>query len=200
MSDKSNAKTIVQITSPLEMVGFIKSNGTQCRFVSMVSETEPKLKKNCPFLGVKKVSRKRGMINVNYNKAVCRNISELLGVEVKEVEYTNGEVWYYHLTTVDAKPLPLVINKKVAIENVNAETDFYLQFFPTASENVYKMPNGEIIDEAKLEPYFYSKGERKEFKPCVISIKVENIKELRASGVIMQADDLKEAEAALATA
>jgi len=88
-----NDKTIVTIGSHLEMVGFIKGNGTQCRFVSMVSETEPKLRAGCPFKGVVKVSRKRGMINANYNTAVRKRIAARLGVEIKDVEYQNGEVW-----------------------------------------------------------------------------------------------------------
>lgn len=188
-----NKATIVSIQNHLEMVGFIKSNGTQCRFVSMVSETEPKLKKSCPFVGVKKISRKRGMINANYNTAVRKRIAERLGVEIKEVEYENGEVWYMHMKTVDDKALPLVVNKRTPDNG-----EYYLQFYPTHSENVYQLPNGEIVQEAQLEQYFYTRSERAEFKPTVISIKVSNIKELRASGVIMQAEDVAEAEAALA--
>jgi hypothetical protein len=188
-------KTIVEIGSHLEMVGFLKTNGTQCRFVSMVSETEPKLRAGCPFKGVKKVSRKRGMINANYNTSVRRRIAERLGVKLSEVEYENGEVWYTHLTTVDGKALPLCVNKKTPDNG-----EFYLQYYPTASENVYQMPNGDTVDETVLEPYFYKRNERDDFKPVVISIKVSNIKELRASGVIMQAEDLSEAEAALANA
>jgi len=187
-------KTIVSIQSHLEMVGFIKSNGTQCRFVSMVSETEPKLKKSCPFVGVKKISRKRGMINANYNTAVRKRIAERLGVDFKEVEYQNGDVWYMHLNTTDGKALPLCVNKKTPDNG-----EYYLQFYPTHSEDVYQLPNGEIVQESQLEPYFYARSARSEFKPVVISLKVSNIKELRASGVIMQAEDLADAEAALAT-
>lgn len=188
-------KTIVTIGSHLEMVGFIKSNGTQCRFVSMVSETEPKLRAGCPFKGVIKISRKRGMINANYNTSVRTRIAALLGVDIKEVEYENGEVWYKHLQTVDGKALPIVVNK-----NTPDNGEFYLQYYPSASENVYRMPNGDSVAEETLEKWFYKRSERDNFKPVVIAIKVSNIKELRASGVIMQAEDLAEAEAALATA
>jgi len=194
-SDKMKDKTIVKIESHLEMVGFIKTNGTQCRFVSMVSETEPKLRAGCPFKGVRKVSRKRGMINANYNTAVRKRIAERLGVELKEVEYENGQVWYKHLQTVDNKTLPLVVNK-----NTPDNGEYYLQYYPTAAENVYQMPNGDPVEESQLEPYFYKRTERDNFKPVVIAIKVSNIKELRASGVIMQAEDLPEAEAALSAA
>ena len=187
-------KTIVQIQNHLEMVGFIKSNGTQCRFVSMVSETPVKnIRAACPFKGVIKIARKRGMINVNYVASVQRRVAERLGVKETEVEYTPGETWYKHLTTVDGKSLPLVVNKKTPDNG-----EYYLQFFTTSSDNVYRMPNGEPVLESQLEPYFYA-SKRDEFKPTVISIKVSNIKEIRASGVIMQAEDLAEAESALAT-
>ena len=33
------AKAIVKITDPAEMAGFIKSNGTQCRFVGILTRT-----------------------------------------------------------------------------------------------------------------------------------------------------------------
>jgi hypothetical protein len=188
-------KIIVSITNHLEMVGFIKSNGTQCRFVSMVSETEPKLRAGCPFKGVKKVSRKRGMINANYNTSVRNRIAERLGVAIKDVEYENGEVWYKHLQTVDGKALPLVVNK-----NTPDNGKFYLQYYPTASTNAYVMPNGDTVSEEQLEKWFYKRSERAEFKPVVIAIEVSNVKELRASGVIMQAEDLAEAEAVLANA
>ena len=187
------SKVIVSISSHLEMVGFIKSNGTQCRFVSMVSETEPKLRAGCPYKGVKKISRKRGLINANYNTSVRNRIAEKLGVEIKDVEYTNGEVWYMHLKTADDKTLPLVVNK-----NTPDNGKFYLQYYPHGSENVYQMPNGDVVSEETLKPWFYKKSERDAFKPVVIAVEVGNIKELRASGVIMQAEDIAEAEAALA--
>jgi len=186
-------KTIVSITSHLEMVGFIKSNGTQCRFVSLVSSTEPKLKVGCPFKGVRKVSRKNGLINANFNTSVRRRIAERLGVELKEVEYENGEVWYRHLMTADNKPLPLVVNK------TKNDGKHYLQYFPHKATSKYVLPNGEEVTEAQLKPWFYKQSERPDFKPCVISIGVENLVEIRASGVIMQSEDIDEAETLLAT-
>jgi hypothetical protein len=190
--ERQPMKTIVEILSELEMVGFIKSNGTQCRFVSLVCETVPKLKKNCPFKGVRKVARKLGIINANYNTSVRRRLAETLGVELSEVEYVNGEVWYKHLQTVDGKPLPLVINK--AKDNGK----HYLQYFPHKSTHRYVCANGEEVTESQLDPYFYAQAERPDFKPCVISIDVANIKKLVASGVIMQTEDLEEAEKILA--
>lgn len=187
-------KTIVQILDQLEMVGFIKSNGTQCRFVSLVSSTAPKLRKGCPFHGVRKVSRKNGIVNANFNTSVRNRIAEKLGVTLSEVEYQNGEVWYEHLQTVDGHNLPLVQHK----DESKRAGKYYLQYYPHAAMSKYVLPNGEEIPEAQLKPWFYKQSERPDFKPVVISIDLTNIKELRASGVIMQAEDLAEAEEILA--
>jgi hypothetical protein len=185
-------KTIVQISSELEMVGFLKTNGTQCRFVALVSDTEPKLKKGCPFKGVRKISRKIGLINANYNTSVRRRLADTLGVELAEVEYTNGKVWTKHLTTVDGKNLPVLVH---ATEETGKH---YLQFFPHKSESKYVLENGETIAEEQLKPYFYATSKQPDYKPRVLSIDLANIKELKASGVIMQAEDLAKAEAVLA--
>ena len=104
------------------VVEFLKTNGTQCRFISLVSETKPKLRPACPFSGVVKVSRKRGIVNANFNTTVRRRIAQKLGVKLAEVEYENGEVWYRHVTTADGKPLPLVVNKNV--QNPSADTEY----------------------------------------------------------------------------
>lgn len=181
----------VKILSELEMVGFLKVNGTACRFVALTCDTEPKLRKDCPFKGVRKVSRKIGLINANYNTSVRRRLAEQTGVSLAEAEYTNGEVWYKHLMTEEGKPLPVVVH-------ATKETGkYYLQYFPHKSTSVYVTAEGSVLDEATLKPYFYKQSERADYKPSVISIDLANVLELKASGIIMQAEDLAEAEAAL---
>lgn len=188
------------------MVGFIKSNGTECRFVAMVSKTPvTKIKVGNPFGQVIKggkvqgecqlfkVSRKIGLVNANYNTSVRNRIAVKLGVKVSDVEYENGEVWYEHLKTVDGKALPLVVNKKTPDNG-----EFYLQYYPHKSTNAYVNAKGETIADATVNPWLYAETERAEFKPAVIAIKISNIKELKASGVIMQAEDLDAAAEALA--
>ena len=93
------------MVSELEMLGFIKTNGTACRFVAIVSKTPVvKIKVGNPWgasakskSGLYKVSRKIGIINANFNTSVRNRIAEKLGVKLAEVEYENGEVWYEHL-------------------------------------------------------------------------------------------------------
>lgn len=174
------------------MVGFLKTNGTQCRFVSLISNTEPKLRKDCPFVGVRKISKKIGLINANYNTSVRNRIAEKLGVTLNEVEYVNGEVWYQHLTTEDGKNLPVVVNKK------KNDGKHYIQFFPHSSTNTFVGEDGKEIAESELKPFFYKQAERPDYKPCVVSIDLGNICELKASGVIIQTPNFEEAEAILA--
>ena len=184
------SKTIVEITSSLEMAGFIKSNGTQCRFVSILTDTVvSKIKKGNPFPGLRKVSRKMGIVNANYNMSVRRLIAENKGVTLAEAEYTNGEVWYCHLTTMDGKPLPLVQHK-----DETKRGKLYLQYFPHKAESKYVLPNGDTVSHEDVKPWLYKEKEWDENKPVVISIDLDNIKQIKASGVIMQAEDLEEAE------
>lgn len=190
------SKTTIQFKNPLEIVGFILGNGTDCRFISLVTETPVKdIRAACPFRGVLKVSSKTGLVNMDYAAAVERRVAEFLNVPAKEVEYKPKETWYVHRMTADNPPktLPLVYNKK---HPDNGE--YYLQFFPLTSKNVYKMPNGDPVSESDLEPWFYKRDAKSEFKPAVITVSLANIKRFAASGVVMQAEDLDEAKQALA--
>jgi len=175
-----NKSDTIKMVSTLEMVGFLKTNGTQCRFVSLVSDTPvTKIKAACPFKNVRKVSKKIGLINANYNTSVRNRIAAIVGVELSEVEYTNGEVWYKHLTTEAGKNLPLVVNKN------KDDGKHYIQYFPHSAESVY-VCNGETIDKSVLEPYFYAEKPRPAYKPCVISLDLANICQLKASGVVIE--------------
>ena len=206
MSDKQN-KTTVQITNDLEMAGFIKANGTQCRFVSMVSRTPVvKMRVGNPFHTIKngkvvgecqlfKLSKKMGIINANYNTAVRTRIAEKLGVTLGDVEYRNGEVYYEHLMTLENKPLPLVQHKDPL-----KRKGLQLQYFPHKSTNCYVNSAGEVVPDEKVKPWLYAEPERDEFKPAVIALYLSNIVKLTASGVIMVTEDIDEAEKALAAA
>jgi hypothetical protein len=185
----------VKMESPLEMLVFLKTNGTQCRFVAITIDTPVvKIKKVNPFLGVHKVSRKIGLINANYNTSVRRKIAEKMGVELKEVEYENGETWYEHLKTTDGKNLPIVQHKDESKRN----GQYYLQYFPHKSENKYVLPNGDPVSDKDIKPWLYKESERDDSKPAVIAVKLENIRQLKASGVIIEMPEFEEAEAILA--
>lgn len=187
--------TVVQMMDQLEMVGFIKSNGTQCRFCSLISDTPVvKIRKGNPFPGLRKVSRKNGLINANFNTSVRKRIADTLGVELKEVEYVNGGTWYQHILTPDQKPLPLVVNKKTPDNG-----KYYVQFFPRSSSSKYVTPDGQVIPDEQVNPWLYTEKERPAFKPCVISIDLTNVRQFKASGVIVDLPDLEAAEQVLSS-
>jgi hypothetical protein len=196
-----NSKIVVQVASELEMLGFLKANGTQCRFVGLLTKTPVvKIKVGNPWnagknteSGLYKVSRKGGIINANYNTSVRRRVAEKLGVELKDVEYENGESKYVHLMTDDGKPLPVLVKKSNPNDGV-----YYLQYFPHKSKSVYVDEAGNVVPNATVEKWLYAESERPDFKPCVIAPKLANIKELRASGVIMDTPELDEIESLLA--
>lgn len=193
-------KTIVKMTDSLEMLGFIKSNGTSCRFVSITTKTPVvKIRSGNPWnagkstqRGLYKVSKRLGLINANYNASVRRRIAERLGVELSDVSYESGEVWYQHLTTVDGKSLPIVQHK-----DESKREGYYLQFFPHKSENAYVDETGEVVDEATVSKWLYKESERPDYKPSVISVKLANIAQLKASGVVIEMPEFAEAEAIL---
>ena len=195
------SKTIVQMVNTLEMVGFLKTNDTSCRFVSMISKTPVvKIKAGNPWgagsktkNGLYKVSKKIGIINANFNTSVRTRIAEILGVKLSEVEYENGETWYKHLTTADGKNLPLVQHK-----DETKQGDFYIQYYPHKSTNHYVNESGEVIPNAIVQPFLYKENERPEFKPAVIVVNLANVRQLKASGIIINMPDFEEAEAIFA--
>jgi hypothetical protein len=190
--------------SELEMVGFIKSNGTACRFVAIVSKTPVvKIKVGNPWgasakskNGLYKVSRKIGIVNANYNTSVRNRIADKLGVTLSEVEYENGEVWYEHLKTVDGKNLPLVQHK----DESKRDGQYYLQYFPQVEKSVNSYVNeaGEVVPAEMVKPWLYKESERPDFKPVVIAVNLRNVHCLKASGVVVEMPELAEVEAALA--
>jgi hypothetical protein len=188
--------------SELEMLGFIKSNGTACRFVAIVTKTPVvKIKVGNPWgagakskNGLYKVSRKLGIINANYNASVCKRIAEKLGVTRGEVEYENGETWYEHLQTAEGKALPIVQHK----DETKRDGQYYLQYFPQKSINAYVNESGEVVPDETVKRWLYAESERPDFKPAVIAVNLCNVKELRASGIIIEMPELPEVELALA--
>jgi len=190
-----NKNNVVQMVDTLEMVGFLKTNGTQCRFVSLVCKTPVvKIKVNNPFGKVFKVASKIGIINANFNTSVRKRIAEKLGVVLSDVQYTNGKTWFEHVLTPEGKPLPLVQHKDERKRNGK----YYIQYFPHKSTHRYVNANGEPLTDAQVEPYLYKESERSEFKPCVIALDLANVCQLKASGVVIEMPDFAEAEAVLA--
>lgn len=202
---KLNRTNVVTMFSELEMLGFLKSNGTNCQFVAILTKTPVvKIKKGNPWHVVKdgkvvgecklfKVSKKIGIINANYCDSVARRIADKLGVKKNEVEYVPGEVWYEHLTTADGKALPVVQHKDETKRN-----GYLLQYFPQKSENAYCNGAGEPVLESDVDKWAYAESERPDFKPAVIAVKLSNVHKLKASGIVIEMPELAEVEQVLA--
>jgi len=177
-----NKKTsTVTIQDKNEMVGFIRSLGTECRFVSMVTETPVKMRKTGnPFAsGVIKLSRRNGLININYVEAVKRNLAE--ANDGNKVEYIPGETWYTHAQTDDGKALPLCVHKKDTKKH-------YLQYFPhqTLGRNEYFFNGVKMTPEqVAVMKTFVQEDNRADFKPTVITLGIDSIRVLKARRVQM---------------
>ncbi len=198
-------ENVVSMVSSLEMLGFLKLNGTQCRFVSITTRTPVvKIRAGNPWgagkseTGLYKVLKKIGVINANYVDSVARRIAAQLGVKENEVEYEAGKTWYRHLSTADGKALPVVHNKKV--EAPDSGTEYYLQYFPQTekSESVYVNEAGEPVSADEVKPWLYKESPRSAFKPAVIAVKLANIHRLKASGVVLEMPELDEVQSVLA--
>jgi hypothetical protein len=202
-------KTVVQLMSELEMLAFIRENGTQCRIVAITTRTPvTKIKAGNPWHQISKgkvvgdcnlwkLSRKVGIVNAKYNDSVRRRIAEKIGVTFSEVEYTSGDVWYEHLLTADGKALPIVQHKD---ESKRAETGYSLQYFPWTEKSVNRYINGagETVETETIKRWLYAERDYSDFKPVVIAPKLRNIIQMKASGVIVEMPDLPEVEAAFA--
>lgn len=190
------------MVNELEMLGFIKTNGTACRFVAMTIKTPVvKIRAGNPWgasakskSGLYKVSRKLGLINANFNTSVRNRIAEKLGVTLGEVEYENGEVWYEHLKTADNRNLPVVQHR----DETKRKGQYYLQYFPQKSTSAYVNEAGEPVADDVVSPWLYKESERPGFKPAVLAVNLCNVKQLKASGVVIEMPELEEAEQALA--
>ena len=206
---KLSKKNVVSMLTELEMLGFLKTNGTACRFVSILTRTPVvKIKKGNPWHVVKdgkvvgdcklfKVSKKIGIINANYTESVQRRIAEKLGVPAKEVEYIAGEVWYEHLQTADGKNLPVVHHKDETKRN-GPNGEYLLQYFPQKSENAFCNDKGEPVPAEMVAKWAYAESERPDYKPSVIGVYLKNVHQLKASGVVLEMPELDEVQAVLA--
>ena len=191
MKKINNLKKTIKITGPLEIAGFLRTNGTQCQFVSMLTETEVKVKKSCAHRDVKKLSTRLGLINMDYNTAVRKRIAAEIGVPIAAVEYENGAVWFSHVMQ-DEKKLPLVFH------STKQDNELYLQYFPLKSgKTKYVLPNGETIEKSEIEPHLYAKS-KSEYKPATCVFKLSNIKQLCAAGFVIQTNETESVKEILA--
>lgn len=188
----SKAKHI-EIVNQLQLLGFLTTNGTGCRFVGITYRAEQEERKQMkvgqPFGRIFKVSKFQGLVNMDFVEAVRSRIAATLEVEKSQVEYVAGKSSYVH-------PFP---SAPCVVQKASGGEGYYLQYFPTVekSESVFVDEAGNIIDKELVKPWLRAKGKPTAWKPAVVSLKLENIVEMRASGLILSTEDADAAKEAL---
>lgn len=166
-----------------DIVGFLKTIGTRCMFISMETVTVLKrgkaIKTSCPFGDVTKKCKRTGWLNINYNAAVCRRVAARFGLNVSQVEYENGEVWFKHVGNS-----PVVVNK------AKDDGKFYAFYFhrKTSAARYFAADGTEIAFE-QIKPYLYAKKQN-ELKPPVRCVTLNNINVLKARGLVLKAESM----------
>jgi hypothetical protein len=178
-------KTIVKLTVP-EMVGFLKTITTESMFVAMDTVTllvpGKKLVKDCPFGTVTKTATVQGALNWDYAKKMRKAQAEEAGVPIDQVpEYERKAVWHTPLCREDGKATALRVNKKTPDNG-----KFYLFYNHIKTTNtVYTDASGKVIEYEALKPYF---KEAEEALVPVRCVTLENVRQLRACGLVIKGD------------
>lgn len=151
-----------------ELPNFLRHLGTECRFITMLTEVEVEMRKTGnPFLGTIKRSRRNGLVNVHFSNGVRRRMMEK---GVNPDNHVPGSTWYIHEHTNDGKPLPLCQSKK-------DNSVKYLQYYPHRSFDNEYILNGVPLTpkEIELMKTFIPPVKGNEFKPLVITLKMSSI-------------------------
>lgn len=185
----------IRIENRQELIGFLRTIGTECRFVTADTETvvdmnkfkltgrkvvSPKTgnlineKTPNPYLGTVKIAKRNGFVNANFVRAVIKRYAEMYNLDPKDVEYEAGETHYVHCQTEDGKPLCLCENKK----DPNKK---YMQFFPLRNfgETIYLHPTLGKLDKNQIADMFQNwvtEREQEEWKPRVIVLAIDSIR------------------------
>jgi len=163
-------------------VGFLKGVGTASCFISMRTETQVKMSKTGnPYYGAVKVSRRNGLINVNFRKAVNRRC-----VEMGVTPPVAGETWYVHDSTVEGNPLALCYSKGPVKRTGKVEP--YLQYYPhrTLGRNTYFLNGRQLSDaEVKAMKEFVIENDRDKRKPAVITLMMDSIREIKVRKITL---------------
>jgi len=159
------------LTDYRNLPSFLRMLGLGCRFITMETETEVKMKKTGnPFLGTMKHCRRNGLVNVNFVDRVIRRMKEL-GVE--NPDYVGGKTHYVHENDNGGNPLALCQSKK-------DHTVKYLQFYPHKTWDVRYVHNQRELtkDEVTQMKTFIPEKDWGEYKQPVIVLKMSSIKRI----------------------
>jgi len=170
------------LTNKSQLIEFLRNLGSQCQFVTISTDTEPKMRKTGnPYLGVRKIAKRNGLLNVNYTDSVSRKIAAKVNLPEEQVNYVPKPTWYMHENDDKGRPIALCRHQK-------DDSKYYLQYFPIRNLGTeYVMPNGDIVPEENLKPFLQESG-GSDIKPMVITIGMDSIVEMKARGVNVETD------------
>jgi hypothetical protein len=134
-----------------------------------------------PYVGTIKIAKRNGLVGVDFVKACEKRYAELHGLNVKDVEYEAGKVWYVHCMTEDGKPLALCESKKPTKRTGKIEK--YLQYFPLRNlgTTIYVSPTLGQLTKAQVDDMyarFVPEDDREEWKPNVITLGIDSIRSI----------------------
>jgi len=184
----------VKIEDKAELVGFLRTIGTACRFITVNTETvlvqpqgkptgrkipSPKTgnpineKVANPYFGTVKIARRNGFVNADFVTAVEKRYAELNEIPVEDVTYTPGKTWYQHCHDENEKPLCLCEHQKDPSRK-------YLQMFPLRNlgETTYWL-NGEQLTKDQVNDMYdnwVTEDENPEWKPRCIVLAIDSIR------------------------
>jgi hypothetical protein len=181
-----------KIENKEELIGFLRSIGTECRFVTVDTETVVKNmpKTGNPYHGTVKIARRNGFVNADFTKACEKRYAELHGLKPSEVEYTPGNVWYHHVMTAENKPMCLCEGNKP--NKKTGKIEKYMQFFSIRNlgETVYVHPTIGKLTKAQIEDMnsrMYADNSP-DWKPGVITLAIDSIRTITFRKVRLQND------------
>ena len=186
--------TTIKIEDKSEMIDFLRSIGTECRFITVLTETivdqnktrltgghvrSPKTGKIIlerqinPYYGAVKVARRNGFVNADFVQMVEKRYATIMGVPVGDVDYTAGGTWYQHCHSEDNKPLCLCEHQKDPSRK-------YLQMFPLRNlgETTYWLKGQPMTKDQVNDMYanWVTEDENPEWKPRCIVLAIDSIR------------------------
>lgn len=188
--------TTIKIEDKAELIGFLRSIGTECRFICVTTETEVKMnmarntgrkvkspktgklineKEPNPYYGAIKVARRNGFVNADFVKMVEKRYAAVMGIPVDDVTYTPGGTWYQHCQDENNRPLCLC-------EHQEDTTRKYLQMFPLRNlgETTYWLNGRQMTEDkiAKMYRFWITEDENPEWKPRCIVLAIDSIRSI----------------------
>lgn len=158
-----------QLVTKSQLVEVLRGLKTST-FARIISSTEPKVKKGCPYAGLKKISSALVNINYSYGNAVNNRRNK----ENREADFKSApRIWGNKIPNT-----PLIEN----------DGEYYLEtrFMNAPKETIY-VSNGNVVESEKVKPFLYatSSSSRQQVENPVIvrNFKISNIVEIQINKV-----------------